>query len=88
MHDKEHNPKIFMLFNVYLQTEAESKEKTWCMGPYAGVDYNLTLCALQSRLLHIHHGQPYAGVDFIPRSGTLTFCLRYNFKVHLGTHSG
>ncbi len=29
-------------------TEAESKEKTWCMGPYAGVDYNLTLCPLQS----------------------------------------
>ncbi len=26
------------------------------MGPYAGVDYNLTLCRLQ----HIYHGQPYA----------------------------
>ncbi len=24
--------------------EAESKKKTWCMGPYARVDYNLTLC--------------------------------------------
>ena len=23
------------------QTEAESKEKKWCMGPYAGIDYNL-----------------------------------------------
>ena len=37
------------------------------MGPYAGVDYNLTLCRLQ----HIYHGQPYARVDFIPQSGTL-----------------
>jgi hypothetical protein len=45
----------------------------------AGVDYNLTLCSLQSRLQHIYHGQPYARVDlnpmprvdFIPQSGTL-----------------
>jgi hypothetical protein len=44
------------------------------MGPYAEVDYNLTLCPLQSRLPHIYHGQPYdridlnpnASVDFIP----------------------
>ncbi len=35
---------------------AESKEKHGvCMGPYAGVDYNLTW--LQSRLQHIYHGQ-------------------------------
>jgi hypothetical protein len=33
------------------------------MDPYAGVDYNLTLCALQSRLQHIYHVQPYARVD-------------------------
>jgi hypothetical protein len=39
------------------------------MGPYAGVDYNLT----HSRLEHIYHGQPYARVDFIPQSGTLDF---------------
>ncbi len=38
--------------------------------PYAGVDYNLTLCPLQSRLQHIYHGQPCARVDFIPQSGT------------------
>ncbi len=38
--------------------------------PYAGADYNLSLCPLQSRLQHIHHGQPYARVDFIPQSGT------------------
>jgi hypothetical protein len=29
------------------------------MGPYAGVDYNLTLCRLQ----HMYHGQPYDKVD-------------------------
>jgi hypothetical protein len=38
------------------------------MGPYAGVDYNLTLCPLQSRLKHIFHGQPYARVDLNPMS--------------------
>jgi hypothetical protein len=38
---------------------------------YARVDYNLTLCPLQSRLQHIYHGQPYARVDFITQSGTL-----------------
>jgi hypothetical protein len=26
------------------------QRKTWCIGPYAGVDYNLTLCLLQRRL--------------------------------------
>ncbi len=31
------------------------------MGPYAGIDYNLTLCLLQ----HIYHEQPYARVNFI-----------------------
>ncbi len=34
---------------------------------YAGVDYNLTLCSLQSRLQHIiPHGQPYASRLFSP----------------------
>jgi hypothetical protein len=36
------------------------------MGPYAGVDHNLTLCPLQSRLQHIYHGQQFAGVDLNP----------------------
>jgi hypothetical protein len=36
------------------------------MEPYAGVDYNLTLCPLKSRLEHIYHGQPYARVDLNP----------------------
>jgi len=46
-------------------TEAESKEKHG-VGPFAGVEYSLTLFPLQSRLRHIYHGQPYARVDFIP----------------------
>jgi hypothetical protein len=49
------------------------------MGPYAGVDYNLILCPLQSRLQHIQHEQPcaiidqnrYARVDFSTLSVTL-----------------
>ncbi len=51
------------------------RRKTWWMGPYAGVDYNLTLCPLQRRLQHIYHGQPYARVYLnpIPES-TLTLC--------------
>jgi hypothetical protein len=30
------------------------------MGPYAGMDYNLTLWSLQSRVKQIYHWQPYA----------------------------
>jgi hypothetical protein len=53
-------------------TEAESKEKHGVRDPtYAGADFNLTLCPLQSRFQHIYHGQPYARVDFISQSGTL-----------------
>ncbi len=37
------------------------------MGPFAGVDQNLTLCRLQ----HIDHCQPYARVDFIPQETAL-----------------
>ncbi len=49
-------------------SEAESKEKhgVWDVGSYAGVDYNLTLCPLQSRLQRSYHGQHYARVDFNP----------------------
>jgi hypothetical protein len=38
------------------------------MGPYAGFDYYLTLCHLQSRLQHFSHGQPYSRVDLNPMS--------------------
>jgi hypothetical protein len=43
------------------------------MGPYAGFDYNLTVCQLQ----HIYHGQPYARIDFIPQSGTLDLASEF-----------
>ncbi len=36
------------------------QRETWCMGQYAGFNYNLTLCRLKSRLQHIYHGEPYA----------------------------
>jgi len=38
------------------------------MGPYAGIDYNLTLRLLQSRFqyMYSHHGPPYAKVDLKP----------------------
>jgi hypothetical protein len=38
------------------------QRNTWCLGPYAVVDYNLTF----SRLQHIYHGQPYARVGLNP----------------------
>jgi hypothetical protein len=49
------------------------------MGPCAEVDYNLTLCPLQSLPQHVYQWQPYARtdlnpyarVDFIPQSVTL-----------------
>jgi hypothetical protein len=56
------------------------QRKTWSMGPNAGVDYDLTLCPLQSRLQHITLGNPMPEstltldmpeVDFIPQLGTL-----------------
>jgi hypothetical protein len=38
------------------------KEKHGVWGPYAGDDYNLTLCPLQ----YMFHGQLYARVDLNP----------------------
>jgi hypothetical protein len=57
---------LIFAYRSFVYTEAESKEKTWCMGPYAGAEYNLTLCPLQSLLQHIYHGQPYDRVDLDP----------------------
>jgi hypothetical protein len=65
------------------------------MGPYAGVDYNLTLCPLQSRLLqhmyHGHWGNPYAIVDLNPRpestlslsQGLRNLASGLHFSVHI-----
>jgi hypothetical protein len=56
---------LFMNYNCDYSGGIQSK--TWCMGSYAGVDYNLTLCPLQSRLEHIYHGrQLYTKVDLNP----------------------
>ncbi len=63
---------IVLSRNLSSMHRGRIQRKTWCVGPCAGVHYNLTLCTLQSRLRHIYHGQPYARVvDFIPQSGTL-----------------
>jgi hypothetical protein len=54
------------------QTRGRIQRKTWCMGTYAGADYNLTtLCPLQSRQQHIYHGQPYSRVDLKGTDGFL-----------------
>jgi hypothetical protein len=64
---------MFLLGSFHIQNTTECRgriqRKTWCM-LMPEVDYNITLCPLQSRLHHIYHGQPYARVDFIPQSGT------------------
>ncbi len=45
------------------------QRETWCMGSFTGVDFNLTLCRLQSRLQHMYNARPYARVDL---KGSLT----------------
>jgi hypothetical protein len=62
-------PPYWNLCHGYLN-RGRIQRKT-LVGPYSGVDYNLTLCPLQSRLQHIYHGKPYTRVDFIPQSRTL-----------------
>jgi hypothetical protein len=62
----------FFLFCVRV-FRGRIQRKTWCMGSYARVDYNLTLCPLQSRLQHIYHGQPYATVDLNPMPESTLF---------------
>ncbi len=53
------------------------------MGPYAGVDYNLTLCALQSRLQHIyqatHARVDLKGIDLPFRRGVKGSLIRSLF---------
>jgi hypothetical protein len=61
---------------------AKSEEKHGTYAFYAGVDYNLILCPLQSRLHYVYHGhlffigQTYARVDLSPQDkhcGTLKY---------------
>jgi hypothetical protein len=51
-------------------TEVESKEKHSVWDPVSEMT-DLSLCPIQSQLRHIYHGQLYARVDIIPKSGTL-----------------
>jgi hypothetical protein len=51
---------------LYAKARGRIQRKTWCMGPHAEVDYNLTLSRLQSRLQQFYHGHPYARVDLNP----------------------
>ncbi len=71
--------RLFKIPALIRTSEGRIQRNTWCMAPYAGVDYNLTLCPLRSRLW-----QPYAGVDrkahnpmpestLSPQSGSLDF---------------
>ncbi len=57
-HDKKRFFSLLLQVKLHRvhNTEAESKEIKRCMGPYAGIDNNLTLCLLQSLLQHIYHG--------------------------------
>ncbi len=59
------------------------------MGPYAGVDYNLTLRPFQSRLqqiYHIDHGKPYARVDHNPMlDSILTLCQSRPFSMDMSS---
>jgi hypothetical protein len=63
--DRQDSFKLSMRVVLYSQGQHRGRiqRKTWLMGvfmgPYAGVDYNLSLCRLQ----HIYHGQFYARVD-------------------------
>jgi hypothetical protein len=63
-----HSSSLLHVVIAYYPTfyRGRTLKKTKCMGPYSGVDYNLTLCPLQSRLQHIYHGQSYARVDLNP----------------------
>ncbi len=56
------------------------------MGPNAGVDYNLALCPLQSRLKHIYHGQPFARAYLNPMQRRLYSPVR-DFGVSLWGHN-
>ncbi len=72
------NSATAFLLAVHIVSRGRIQRKTWRMGPYAGVDYNIALCPLQSRLQHIYHGQPYAGVDLnpVPESTTVYPAVR------------
>jgi hypothetical protein len=51
------------------------------MGPYARVDYLLTLCPLQSRLKHIYHGQPYDRINLNPTPPESTLSTNQGLRI-------
>ncbi len=71
LHLYRSNQSLLFESKTYRIYRGRIQRKTWCMGPYAGVDYNPTLRPLQSQFQHIYHGQPYVRVDFMPQSETL-----------------
>jgi hypothetical protein len=54
---------------IMIKDQRPNPNKNIACAPYAGVDYNLTLCPLQSRL----HGQSYAIVDPNPMPESTLF---------------
>jgi hypothetical protein len=54
-------------YNIF--TWGRIQSKTWFMRPYVGVDYNLSLCPLQSRLQRIYHGNPMPEPTLSPSQG-------------------
>ncbi len=54
------------------------QRKTWCIGPYDGIDYNIALCQLQ----HKYHGQTCARVDLNPMLES-TLSPRQGLKIWL-----
>jgi hypothetical protein len=58
---------------AHQRTELWSRiqRKTWCLGPYAGADYNLNLCPLQSWIQHFTMGDPMSESTIILRQSRL-----------------
>jgi hypothetical protein len=83
--------RIRLVFVTPYSDRGQIQRKTWCKGPYTGVDYYLTLCPLQSRLQNIYHGQPYAIVDLdpmpestvSPQSGTLDLASEFRIRIRV-----
>jgi hypothetical protein len=56
----------FLQFHSRDTRDCTIQRETWYIGPCAGVDYNLTLCRLQSRLQHMYTGNPLSQTRLFP----------------------
>ncbi len=74
------------MFDTRTSYWGRTQRKTWCKGPYAGADNNLTLCPLQSRLQHIYHGHWALG-NPMPET-TLTLCQSRLQGIWIGLWAG